>query len=101
MKFRIVYKAWWMFWAGGMAVWPWVWFKSADMHVSTRLFRHELEHCYQIKRKGRLKFYVGYLLLLLRYGYKRHPYEIEANERENDPLTPTERAWKDRGRIQL
>lgn len=99
MTFRIVYNAWWMFWARGMVLWPWMWIKGDSM--DDRLFRHELQHCYQIKRLGRLKFYAIYIVLLFKHGYKNHPFEIEAEEYETHQLLPKERAWKDRGRIDL
>ena len=101
MKVSIVYKSRWMFWAAGMVLWPWVWFNPAKMHVSNRLYRHELEHCYQVKRLGRFKFYTTYLWYQLRYGYKKNPFEVEANERENDPLTEQEKQWRENGKIIL
>jgi hypothetical protein len=101
MKFRIVYKAWWMFWAKGMVLWPWIWFNPAKMHVSNILYRHELEHCYQVKRMGRFKFYTSYLWLLAKHGYKNHPYENEANDREHDPLTDQEKQWIADGKVKL
>ena len=97
-----------------MVLWPWVWLKPYKYdeyprekyedwyrELEERLFRHELQHCYQIQRKGRLKFYVCYLLLYLRYGYKNHPYEIEANKYETELLTETEKHWLVTGRVIL
>lgn len=101
MKFKIVYKAWWMFWAKGMVVWPWVWFNGPRAEVSDRLYRHELQHCYQIKKLGRLRFYWTYLLLWFKNGYWKHPYEVEARSFERTPLTVQEKAWRDRGKINL
>lgn len=101
MNFRIVYKAWWMFWAEGMVVWPWMWFRRTSDQVSDRLYRHELQHCYQVKQLGRFRFYTTYIWLWLRHGYWKHPYEVEARERQNDPLTAQEVAWRKRGRIEL
>lgn len=101
MKFRIVYNAWWMFWARGMVLWPWVWFKPSKEEVSNILYRHEFEHCYQVKRMGRLKFYASYLWLQMKHGYKNHPYEKEANDREHDPLTDTEKQWIANGKVEL
>lgn len=98
MRFRIVKNAWWMFWAWGMVVWPWMWLKK-DHADDERLFRHELQHCYQCARMGRLKFYGSYLLLLIRHGYKEHPYEVEAREYENEPLTEIERVWFEKGKV--
>jgi hypothetical protein len=42
------------------------------------LLRHELVHWEQYKRMGALRFYVTYIWLLMRHGYKNHPMEIEA-----------------------
>ena len=44
--------------------------------------RHELVHIEQIERDGAVVFCVKYLWWLLRYGYRRNPYEIEAYDRE-------------------
>lgn len=99
MRFRIIYNAWWMFWARGMTLWPWIWIKGDSM--DDRLFRHELQHCYQIDRRGRLNFYVTYVWYQIRYGYKKNPFEIEAEMAETEPLLPKERAWKDKGLVTL
>lgn len=90
-----------MFWAAGMVLWPWVWFKRTPDQVSDRLYRHELQHCYQVKRMGRFKFYTTYLWLLARHGYKNHPYEVEARERHYDPLTDQEKQWRENGVVEL
>lgn len=52
--------------------------------ASTRLLKHEACHLAQIEREGRLKFAFKYLWWLLRYGYQRSPYEIEARRAEWD-----------------
>lgn len=81
------YNAWVLF--------PFVFFRASQEDVTDRLFRHEMEHIYQVLRMGWWRFYITYLLHLRRYGYAKHPYEIQAREREHDPLTTTERYWKD------
>ena len=106
MRFRIVYNAWWMRRGWAMVFWSWMWVGKDKKDFSDRHFRHELQHCYQVERKGRLWFLISYALLWLRHGAfwggrRNHPYEIEAWDRENDPLTPKERRWKDTGRIDL
>lgn len=90
-----------MFWAAGMVVWPFMFFKRSPSEVSDRLYRHELQHCYQVKEMGRLKFYTTYLWLLARHGYDKHPYELEAEENEAMPLTDQEKQWRENGKIQL
>lgn len=39
---------------------------------------HELVHLKQIRREGPVRFTLQYLWCLVRYGYWRNPYEIEA-----------------------
>jgi hypothetical protein len=102
MRFRIVYNtrfvpprktAW--------VLWPFVLFRHTREEVSDRLYRHELQHVYQIKRLGRLRFYWTYIWQARKYGYWNHPYEVEARKMETTPLTLQEIAWRDRGKIQL
>lgn len=66
-----------------------------------QLFRHELEHCYQIKRDGVVRFYLKYLFCQIRYGYRENPYEIEAKKNESKELTLEEKEWYARGKIEL
>lgn len=115
MKFRIVNNAWWMFWARGMVLWPWMWLRPVKVYElyppdqfpewyamrERQLYRHELEHCYQVERLGRLRFYTTYIWYQIRYGYKKNPFEVEANEREDTPLTSQEEAWRENGVVQL
>ena len=65
------------------------------------LFRHELEHCYQIKRYGVLRFYLKYMWIFLRKGYRNHSLELEASEVERTKLTPIERKWLEQGFVDL
>jgi len=49
-----------------------------------RLISHKLMHVEQMRRDGLLWFGLRYLWWLLRYGYRRHPYEVEARQAEAD-----------------
>ena len=49
------------------------------------LRRHELIHIEQIERDGAIKFSILYLWYLVRYGYRRNPYEREAYRRQGEP----------------
>ncbi len=97
MKLRIKYDvgSWIMGKYYGKVLYPFMLFSEAQEDVNDRLFRHELEHVYQIRRMGWLVFYVKYLWLLLRNGYDNHPFELEAKARQYDPLTDKERRLKD------
>jgi len=101
MKFKIVYNAWWMRKGWAMVLWPWMWVSRDKADFTDRQYRHELQHCYQVKRMGVLKFYASYLWLWMRKGYTNHPYELEAKERQYDPLTEQEKQWRESGKIEL
>ncbi len=60
------------------------------------VFRHELEHIYQIGRDGRFFFYLKYFYYSLRYGYEKNPYELEARAAALYPLSTNEEEllWK-------
>jgi hypothetical protein len=45
-----------------------------------QLIAHEAVHWRQWEQHGTIGYYFGYLYLLLRHGYKNHPWEIEARE---------------------
>ena len=75
----------------GKVLYPFVLFSQAQEEVSDQLFRHELEHVYQIRRNGWFKFYFMYLVWAVKYGYLNIPYEIDARLAENTPLTDEER----------
>ena len=46
------------------------------------LIRHEAKHLEQIERDGRFLFTLKYSYWLVRYGYWKNPYEIEARAAE-------------------
>lgn len=98
MKPRFKYSSWFV--PPGYKAWviaPWVFFKTSKEETSDALFRHELEHIYQVDREGWLKFYAKYIWYSIRHGYLNNPYEMEARWAQNKPLTPVERHWKDHG----
>lgn len=90
-----------------MVLWPWILFRHGTM--TDRLFRHELQHVYQIKRFGIVGFYVTYLLLWVLYlpliigrrSNNEHPLEKEAKEREGEPLTEQELKWLNTNEVSL
>lgn len=85
---RKKYAAW--------VLYPFIFIRDAKEDCSDRLFRHEMEHVYQVMRDGWWTFYIKYLYRLAKHGYMDNPYEVEARERENEPLTTAERYFKDR-----
>lgn len=97
MKLRIIYNTWFV--PPGSDAWviyPFMFFRQHRVDVSNRLFRHELEHVYQVQRDGWFKFYLGYLWDWLTNGrdYYKIRYEVEARAKEHEPLTSVERYWK-------
>lgn len=81
----------------GKVLYPFVCFRFPKDGVSDRLFRHEMQHVYQIRRMGWLGFYIKYLWLQVKWGYGEHPFELEAKAYQNEPLTDKERALKRMG----
>ncbi len=66
----------------GIMLPPWGIFLLESSMDDEALIRHERCHWCQYVSKGFLRFYVGYVLLLIRYGYEKHPWEIEARAAE-------------------
>lgn len=102
MRFKIVCGTRWV--PPGKAawvLWPFMLIRYPATNVSERLYRHELQHCYQIKRMGVLRFYFRYLWWAMRKGYRNHPYELEAERAEALPLEEHELTWWYNKEIQL
>lgn len=96
MELRIKYDVgkWIMGRFRGKVLYPFVLFKQAQDEVLDVLFRHELEHVYQVKRNGWFGFYIKYLYFNIRYGYEKNPYEVAACKVQNNKLTAKERKLK-------
>ena len=99
MKFYILKRCWWMFWADGMVVWPFVFFRQRN--PSGPLIRHEFQHCYQVRERGIWGFYTRYLKLLITHGYRKHPDEVEAYRKQYEPLNAQESNWYLNKRVDL
>lgn len=98
MKPRIRYSHWFV--PRGYKAWviaPYIFFRTSKEETTDRLFRHEMQHIYQVDKNGWLKFYIKYLWYSIRHGYQNNPYEVEARELQDKPLNPVERHWKDHG----
>jgi hypothetical protein len=78
---------------GGIVLYPYILFRQGHGSVMRQLYRHELEHFYQVQRDGWLRFYVRWLWFTFRHGYWDNPYEVEAREAEGNGLTEEELAW--------
>jgi len=83
-------------WVGAITIYPWIFFRKPRGTVTDVEFRHELEHCYQVRRVGWLRFYVTYGWQAWRRGYDTIPAELEARAMQDTPLTAAEellKAW--------
>ena len=57
--------------------------RSKYKPLNQYIVNHERIHTLQAKREGGwIRFYLKYLSYSIRYGYKKNPYEIEANKNE-------------------
>lgn len=79
----------------GIVLYPFVLFRNGPSE-SRYLFRHELEHVYQVRRDGFFKFYIKYIWYNFKVGYWNNPYEAEARAVQNHPLTEQEQAMWDK-----
>ena len=98
MKIRVVYnfilfRKWG--WIGGMVLYPFILFKRKKEEISDTIFRHEMEHIYQVRRIGWFKYYLTYLWYAMRHKYEDIPYEVQARAVQHEPLTDEERKLKD------
>jgi hypothetical protein len=93
MKLRIKYSVpkWIMGRFKGRVFYPWMLFLKSKEEVSDQLFRHELEHVYQFRRDGFFKYYLKYVWYHMTLHYDFNPYENQAYERQDIPLTDAER----------
>ncbi len=60
---------------------------TAEFLKDERWLRHELAHIEQYRQHGLIKFLVRYLWYSIKYGYYNNPFEVEAREKENGPVT--------------
>lgn len=59
--------------------WPNTIFWRKDYPLNDHVLAHELRHVDQIREKGLVPYWLGYLWLLARFGYNDHPWEQEAD----------------------
>ena len=101
MKIRCFYNIRFLSKLGISAItlFPCILFADDKNSVSESLFRHELEHIYQVQRLGWIRFYSSYLKSYFSFrlkGLGHHvsywsiPFEVEARESENQQLTAQE-----------
>lgn len=75
----------------GKVLYPFVLFKDKRDEVKETTKRHELEHVYQIRRKGFIRWHLSYFAEWLKKGYYDNKYEVEARRAESQPLTEKEK----------
>lgn len=75
---------WWLRMTGyaGITLPPFGMFIVREHINNERLIRHEQAHWRQAQQLGIVKFYVKYLWLSLRHGYRDNPMEVEARAAE-------------------
>lgn len=93
MKLRCKYNCWWLKWFGsrGYCFYPFLLFRDSKPEVWDGLFRHELEHAYQIREMGVISYVLSYYAENIRKGYRANKYEIRCREASLLPLTTVER----------
>lgn len=102
MKIRCIYRLRFLrlFGVEAMTLYPWILFSGEEQSIPEDLFRHELEHIYQVQRNGWAGFYLSYLQFYFKNrwsglnhqeAYWQIPYEVEARTAQKKPLTLAEK----------
>jgi hypothetical protein len=97
MKIRIFYNMertrlgrWFMEGYPAKYHYPFMFFTGPKGYVPEALYRHELQHHYQVLRDGYLKFNWRYITQLRTVGYRNIDYEIEAYAMQREKMTDAE-----------
>lgn len=101
MRFWIKTNAWWLRGAHAIVLRPFMFFKKDSYLWNNSLYRHELEHCYQIQRMGTLRFYAVWLYQRVTRGYENIDVEKEAWAIQYTGLTQQELEWRHDRKIVL
>jgi hypothetical protein len=67
---------------GFTTYWNTIYYIDNDAKNNEQIKRHELKHIEQMNKEGKILFSIKYLYYLIRFGYYKNPYEIEAREFE-------------------
>lgn len=97
VNIRQVYNVRWLkkLGIGGFVWFPTIYFAEPKERVSDEVFRHEMQHVYQIIAMGKWKFFFTWFWYSLSRGYLNNPLEIEAIANQCKPLNQAERMIKD------
>ena len=104
MRVRCLYEVFFLqkFGISAIVLYPFILFADSRQTIPDRLFRHELQHIYQVQAHGWFGFYWKYLLAYFRLrrqgmnhqeAYFNNPFEIEARGAESLLLTIEERQF--------
>lgn len=98
MKIRRVYNSWipQLLKVGAITLYPFILFSRSVQGIKTyrlnpeQLFKHEYIHIEQVRKLGWFKFYFLYLVESAKNGYRQNKYEVEAYDRQTEPLNEEE-----------
>ena len=98
MKIRRKYNNWipQLFKVGAITLYPFILFSRSVQGIKTHrqhpehLFKHEYIHIEQVRKLGWFKFYITYLIESKKDGYRGNKYEVEAYDRQTEPLNEEE-----------
>jgi len=76
---------WYKKYRGFGGIYPFVFYKSLKQPVQQGVIIHELEHLKQF-RKQPFTFHFRYIYYLIKFGYKKNPYEISARKIQSNFL---------------
>ena len=98
MKIRRKYNNWipQLLRVGAITLYPYILFSRSVQGIKTRrqypeqLFKHEYIHIEQVRKLGWFRFYITYLIESAKNGYRQNKYEVEAYDRQTEPLNDEE-----------
>ena len=98
MKIRRKYYHWipQLLRVGAITLYPYILFSRSVAGIKERrrnpeqLFKHEYIHIEQVRKLGWFKFYFLYLIESAKNGYRQNKYEVEAYDRQVEPLNEEE-----------
>jgi len=74
----------------GRIFYPFLLFRDTKAACPDWIFRHELQHAYDIRHDGYIRYHISYWWQHWRKGYENVSFEINARKAESFPLTKAE-----------
>ncbi len=71
-----------------ITLYPFIFYRETEAATARSTRRHEWTHISQVRTNGWIKFYWNYLMQLIKVGYMKITWEIEAYAEQNEQAWP-------------